>query len=155
MPLQAQQQTEQNRISGFLSRYTYLVIAITLFSGMAIGYFAAGNQRTATSTKPQMPPTVNVLIHDGVSTRSWNNISLLEGDSAAIVLDRIAKIEGIPIAWSDDSKDRSLTSLQEKDTVNGKWEFYMNNTIPLMTIGRFYPNDSDTISLIYTKNNAQ
>jgi hypothetical protein len=122
---------------------------------MVIGYFAFGKQQTEKDTKTELPRAVHVLIHDGEATRTWNNVSLLEGDSAAMIVDRIAKIEGIQVSWSDDSKDRSLTSLHNKSNTAGVWKFYMNNTEPLMTIGRYYPAPRDTISLIYTKNNPQ
>ena len=138
-----------NNLIFALKRSTYVIPALMLTFGFLLGATFIKMTKT-TDTSAMTPKTVTVLIHDGVSTRVWNGVSLAEGESIAMIIDRIATIEGIPLSWNGTGRERQVASLMSKDASMGAWSAYINNA-PLPTgIGKFYPKPGDAVTLIYT-----
>lgn len=129
-------------------RSTYVIPVFMLTLGFLLGAtFIKITKVTATdeaSTK-----TVTVLIHDGVSSRVWNGVTLNEGDSVAMLIDRIATIEGIPLSWSGTGRERQIASLMGKDDGVNSWHAYIDNAPLPTSIGKFYPKPGQAVTLIY------
>lgn len=143
-------QQQQNKNTGFLSRYTYVIIAFTLVFGIIIGYYLSQYTKGSKDTFISKVPTIQFLITNGEQTKSWNNVTLNEGDSVARILTRVAEVESIDLLWDNETKDKNLVQLMNKNSENGKWTYYVNNVTPQPTIGRFFPKKGDVISIIYT-----
>lgn len=148
--MQQQQLQQQNSISPFLSRYTYAIIALTLLVGICIGYFIQAYRVANNDVAKSKIHVVQLLISDGENTKTWNNVALEEGDSVAKILTRVADIEKLELTWNGSGKDETLASLLAKSSENGMWTYYINDTNPLPTIGRYFPKNGDVLSLIYT-----
>lgn len=139
-----------NNLLAALRRSTYIIPVSMLVIGFLLGasFIKATDKTNTPSIVP--PKTVSVLIHDGSSTRVWNGVTLDEGASVGMIIDRIATIEGIPLSWSGTGRERSIASFMAKDEGIGSWHAYINNA-PLPTgIGKFYPKPGDALTLIYT-----
>jgi hypothetical protein len=146
------QQLQQNRVSGFLSRYTYVIIALALIAGISIGYYLSQYNKYTKDSSISKVPTIQFLITDGEQTKAWNNVTLNEGDSVAKILSRISDIENIDLTWDNESKDQNIVQIMNKYSESGVWAYYVNNATPQPAIGRFYPKKGDVISIIYTNN---
>lgn len=131
-----------------LKKYTFIFPTFMLLAGFLLGaYFIRHEDNEAKKNTPTK--TIAFLLHDGATTRTWNGITVYEGESVVSILDRIARTENIGLSWSGSGRDRQITSLAGKDVGARTWKTYINNAPMPTTIGKFYPRPGDTVTMIY------
>lgn len=137
-------------VRSLLTKYNYIVPAVMLLAGFLLGATFIKTTTAESQSKPKTPDTITFLMHDGAVTRNWNGVSLVEGESVASIVDRIARTENVGLSWSGTGRDRQITSLAGKDVGTNVWHVYINNTALPTLIGKFYPRPGDAITLIYS-----
>lgn len=133
-----------------MTRYAFIALAFTLLLGFLFGASFIKWSSRPNKEDVLRKKTLSVLVHDGNTTRSWNGVSIFEGDSVANVVDHIAQVENIALTWGGTGRDRQIISFEGKDAGSMVWHVYINNTPLPTTIGRFYPMPGDAITLIYS-----
>ena len=122
---------------------------IMLFGGFLLGATFIKFTAPKTDNAAFASKTVNVLINDGAHTRTWNGVTVTEGESVALILSRIANIEHLSISWTGNGRERELQSLMDKNNDLGAWHYYVNDSPAPTSIGKFYPKPGDAITLLY------
>jgi hypothetical protein len=150
MTLKQHHQQAVSSLAGSFKKYKYVTPALMLLVGFILGAsFIKATSKTPGANQ-QVPKTISFLMYDGASTRTWNGVSIFEGESVATVVDRIARAENIGIIWSGNGRDQQLVSFAEKAVSDYTWKAYINNASLPTALGRFYPRPGDTITLIYS-----
>ncbi len=133
-----------------LKSYGYTLPALAFLIGLFLGAIIMRTADTREDAKAKMvQPTVAFLLHDGTNTRTWNGVTVNEGESIADIIDRIANIEHIELSWKNSGRTRELISLSDKASTDKTWHCYVNGALISLPLGRFYPKKGDIITMIY------
>jgi hypothetical protein len=146
-----QQQKTVSSTRAMFKKNFFITSLLLLLVGFIFGMLFAKIILSKSATVEVPQKTIALLIYDGNMSRTWNGVSLNEGESVADVIDRVAREDNILLSWSGESRSRQISSLDGKEIGEYSWQVYLNNA-PLQTsIGKFYPKPGDNISLIYTR----
>lgn len=146
--IQQAQPQQDNKVSAFLARYTYVVISFSIIIGILIGYGSSMYINYKVKNTPSQR-VVQLMIHNGTSVRTWNNVTLDEGESVVNLVKRVSDVEGLPLTLNGSGRDESISSLMNSNSDNGEWKYYINNANPLPTIGKYFPKGGDVVSVVY------
>ena len=145
---QQAQDKQDNKVSAFLARYTYVVITFSIILGIAIGYGSAKIMESKAKNTPSQR-VVQLMIHNGTSVRTWNNVTLDEGESVVNLVKRVSDVEGLPLTLNGSGRDEEIGTLMGSSPDTGVWKYYINNANPLPTIGKYFPKEGDVVSVVY------
>ncbi len=141
-----------NRILKKILKLNSALILISLLIGITIGFFIFKITDKENKIK-RHDRVVQLLISNSGQTKTWNNVTLEEGESVLNLVKRVSEVEGLDLILDGEGRDQRINTLLGTNIEGGEWKYYINNANPLPTIGRYFPKDGDVVSVIYTKNN--